>query len=153
MKNLALALPVLVLALPAQAAEPTNMITMDGTCESLVVDGDDLSADCKDSVMQVIYDIGRVGLYAFAGEQIVTFSGTSDEVIDNEIHHQLDQVVLGVTGSDPRSVPARGTCIYENPYEGAPARFTCEARAKSGASYTLSFVTDGATPEDIMAED
>lgn len=152
MKKLALALPLLLLAVPVEAAEPIHMFNLDGNCESLVLDGEDISADCKGSIMQVTYDIGRVGLYAFSGDHIVTFSGQSDEVVGAEIHHHLDQFILGHTGRDPRSVPARGTCIYGNPFEG-PARFSCEARTKSGATYTLDFVTDGSEPHDILAED
>lgn len=152
MRPFLFALVAATLALPAYAAEPTNMMNVDGTCESLVVDGIDLTDDCQGKVLQMIYDIGRVGLYAFSGETVVTFSGTSDEVIDNVIHQDLDKVLISTSGDDTVTVVARGTCTFENPYQDKPARFTCSARAKSGATYEFSFLSDGKAPVDMMAD-
>lgn len=147
-----LALAALFLAAPIHAAEPVNMFNLDGNCESLLVDDIDLTDECKDSVMQMVYDVGRVGLYAFSGETIITFSGTSDEVIGNEIHQQLDKVLIGTSADDIAEIAARGTCVFENPFQGTPAQITCSARAKSGATYELSFLTSGEAPTDTMAE-
>jgi hypothetical protein len=152
MRNLAFALPVLLLSAPALAAEPTNMITIEGSCDALSIAGEDLSDGCQDKVLQMIYDTGRVGLYAFSGDYIVTFSGDSDEVIGDEIHHQLDQIIIGTGENDIETVPARGTCIYGNPYEGNEVAFTCTAATKAGDTYELRFTTDGSTPTDAMAE-
>jgi len=152
MRPILFALAALTLALPAQAAEPTNMMNVDGTCESLVIDGIDLTDECQDKVLQMIYDIGRVGLYAFSGETVVTFSGTSDAVIDNVIHQDLDKVLISTSGSDTTTIAARGTCSFENPYDDKPAQFTCSARAKSGATYEFSFLSDGNAPVDVMAD-
>ncbi len=152
MKSLPIALAVLTLVAPAYAAEPVNMFNLDGTCQSLEVDGIDLTDECKGSVLQMVYDIGRVGLYAFSGDTLLTFSGMSDEVIGNEIHQELDKVLIGTSADDIADIPARGTGVFENPFEGKPAQITCSARAKSGATYELSFITDGKPPIDSMAK-
>lgn len=147
-----LALAAFALVAPAYAAEPVNMFNIDGTCESLLVDDVDLTDECKDSVLQMVYDVGRVGLYSFSGDTIVTFSGASDEVIGNEIHQQLDKVLIGTSADDIVEIPARGTCVFQNPFEGTPAQFTCSASAKNGATYELSFLTNGTEPTDTMAQ-
>jgi hypothetical protein len=152
MKLALTALAALTLVAPAYAAEPVNMFNIDGTCESLLVDDIDLTDECKDSVLQMVYDIGRVGLYTFSGDTILTFSGASDEVIGNEIHQKLDKILIGTSADDITEIPARGTCIFENPFEGIPAQITCSASAKNGATYELSFLTNGQAPTDSMAD-
>lgn len=147
----ALAALIAVLASPAMAAEPTNMFMINGECQHLVAGADDLTGQCRDQAMQMVYDDGRTGFYALYGDFIITFSGPSDEVIGNEIHQRLDKVILGQGENDTRSIPVKGTCIYQNPFEGVPATIDCTARRKDGTAYEVKFVTDGTAPEDAMA--
>lgn len=149
--RLALALPLLVV-LPATAAEPIHMFSLSGKCQRLTLGDADLSGACTDSLLQITYDTGRVGLYAFtSGQQIYTFSGTSDEMVGSEIHQQLDQVILGRGDGEIGSREVSGTCIYENPFAG-PALVTCTARDSDGMGYSLTFLTDGTAPVDQMAD-
>lgn len=151
MKSRLFAAAVLLAASPAAAAEPVNMLMIDGTCQTLILGADDFSAACQDQVLQMVYDTGRAGLYAFADEMIVTFSGASDEIVDSEIHQTLDQVLLGHGENNIRAEKVKGTCIFENPYQGVAARFTCTANKKDGTRYDLVFITDGNAPVDRLA--
>lgn len=144
---------MLLVAAPVGAAEPVNMLMMDGTCETLTLGAEDFSAQCQDQVMQMVYDTGRAGLYAFADGLIVTFSGAADEIVGEEIHQALDQVLLGRGEADIRTEKVRGSCVFENPYQGVAARFTCSAAGKGEARYELVFVTDGKAPVDRLAGD
>jgi len=138
-------------AAPALAASPVNMLTINGSCEGLWLDTNDLTPTCGDQLMQMVYDDGRVGLYAFAGGQIFVFSGGSDSVVGDEIHQDVDQIILGKSETDIMAQPVRGSCVYENPYAGR-ALFTCEARDDQGWAYKLTFRTDGSPPVDELAE-
>lgn len=145
------ALLVLGLCSGANGAEITNMLAIAGSCQNLVVDGDDFSGGCQDDLLQVTYDIGRVGLYAFVEGRIIAFSGQSDEIVDDEIHHYLDQVLVGQDAENIETVPVDGTCIYGNPYIGV-AKFTCTAESPDGRLFELAFTTDGNPPVDQMAD-
>lgn len=136
---------------PALGASPVNMFSIDGTCEKLTLGDADLSPTCGESVMQIVYDDGRVGLYAFAGGQIFAFSGMDDEMVSGEIRQELDKVILGKSETDVREVRVDGTCIYENPFTGI-ARFECDAMAQDGTTFSLVFITDGSKPVDQLAD-
>ena len=139
------------LANPVSAAQVVNMLTMGGLCSELRLGKDDLTPACGSHLMQMVYDDGRAGLYAFAADQIFAFSGTSDQVVDNRIHQVLDKVILGKSADDVMEFPVRGSCVFENPFEG-PAEFTCDARGPEGLTFALRFTTDGNAPVDEMAK-
>jgi len=140
-----------ILTAPALGGAPVNMFTMEGACEKLMLGDDDLSPSCGESVMQIVYDDGRVGLYAFSAGQILAFSGVDDEVVSGEIHQDLDKVIMGKSQTDVRETRVEGTCLYENPFVGI-ARFECNAIAENGATYSLVFITDGSPPVDRLAD-
>lgn len=136
---------------PAMAATPVNMFSIDGACEKLTQGVQDFSPACQGSVMQIVYDDGRVGLYAFAEGQIFAFSGTDDDMVSGELWQALDKVIFGKSETEIREVAVDGTCIYENPFAGI-ARFECDAMAGDGTTFSLVFITDGAPPVDQLAD-
>lgn len=151
MRFVAAVLATLILSSSAQAASPINMFTIEGQCEKLALGQSDLTPTCGESLMQIVYDDGRVGLYAFAGGQIFAFSGTDEEMVNGEIRQDLDKVILGKSQTDVRDVRVQGTCLYENPFAGV-ARFECDAIAKDNTTFSLIFITNGAEPVDQMAK-
>lgn len=151
MRLFAAAAASLALLAPAMAASPTHMYSIEGRCDRLALGDADLTRTCGEQLMQMVYDDGRVGLYAFADGQIFAFSGTDDEMVHGEIRQELDKVILGKSQTDIREIAVDGTCLYENPFAGV-ARFECDAIARDGTTFSLVFITDGSAPVDELAD-
>jgi hypothetical protein len=126
------------------------MFSIEGACEKLTQGEEDFSAACLGSVLQIVYDDGRVGLYAFADGPIFAFSGADDEMVSGELWQALDKVLYGVSEAEIQEFAVDGTCIYENPFAGV-ARFECDAMAENGTTFSLVFITDGSEPVDQLA--
>lgn len=128
-----------------------GLASLTGTCERLVMDGNDFSANCSSSILQSIYSTGRTGFTVTVGDKgtVVTFSGIQGAKPDPDSQLQsVDKVILnlGIKGVPPTSTEATGSCAYSNPYLG-PMTISCQAVDESGGAYLLQFRTDGSEPK------
>ncbi|MDK1388685.1 hypothetical protein QN224_25075 [Sinorhizobium sp. 8-89] len=135
---------------PAQELQKLSGIAMlTGTCERLVMGGDNLSGLCGGKVVQSIYSTGRTGFTVVMGEKgAVTFSGIEGAKPDADTQLQsLDGIILnlGIEGTPPSSQAVTGSCTYGNPFKG-PATISCQGVDANKEEYLLQFTSDGAPP-------
>ena len=145
------------LSIDAAAAQETTpqALAVDGSCDRLVIAGEDLSAECGTALVQIleggVVDVfvgtGGQGLFGLAEpERMVIFRGQSAEAGRAWIDHAVQFVLLGTRASDTvDTIEVSGTCSYKNPADG-PALISCDATDKSGREYSLSYRTDGLPP-------
>ena len=136
---------------PAQGAQLIFAFGVNGTCDELTVDATDITNACEDSILQVGFDDERFGISAYAGDKIITFSGTADEFFGDDLRQVVDAVILRTRGQDPMTVTARGTCEHGDIFAGS-VTFDCRAKVKGYAPFHLVFTTDGEQPTDEMAQ-
>ena len=142
------ALSMSVGAAAAQALQ--HVVSVDGTCQRLVIEDIALSGNCGAAVLQTIYDDGRTGFYITAadGSQVFAFSGFEQSSPgQTEVTQTLDKVIL--SGEPATSIPVTGSCTYGNPYAG-PMTILCDAQDTSRQRYQFEFVTDGSEPEILQ---
>ena len=124
------------------------LATVEGKCEQLVIGGEDLTSICKGVILNTAYKSGRTGfLFVATNKAIVTFSGVDSPAVGDEASSRLDGIILSRLSQDkpnPVGIPARGACLYGNPYRG-PARITCTAETDQGP-FRASFLSDGKPP-------
>ena len=144
-------LVVLFASVGAAAAQaPQNVVSVDGTCQRLVIEGRSLAGNCGATVLQTIYADGRTGFYISAadGSRVFAFSGFEQSFSgQTEVTQKLDKVIL--IGEPATSIPVTGTCTYGNPYAG-PMTIFCDAADQSGNRYRFEFLTDGSEPEILQ---
>jgi len=145
---------VALIAAPGYAqglSDLEGMASLTGTCERLVMDGNDFSANCSSTILQSIYSNGRTGFTLTVGEKgtVITFSGIQGAKPDPDSQLQsVDKVILnlGIEGVPPTSAATTGSCAYSNPYNG-PMTISCQAVDDKGGAYLLQFRTDGTEPK------
>jgi hypothetical protein len=137
---------------PEVPANLTQLFTINGTCESLKADKEDLSALCGSSLLQTHYENSRVGLYVLTSKKVITFSGLLDASTDEQTRYDLDQVLVSTSADDIQTVSITGTCTYGDMTSGKAVRIECTGHSEDGASYTLAFKTDGQPPEDAASQ-
>lgn len=123
-----------------------------GTCERLVVAGEDMTNTCEGRLIQSIYRTGRTGFTVNIGSGgAITFSGIEGEKPDADSQLQsVDKVIVnrGKDGGPISSKGVTGSCFYENPFKG-PATTKCEGTDAEKGAYFLQFRTDG-TPPNLL---
>ncbi|MBZ7923084.1 hypothetical protein LAC79_14965 [Ensifer adhaerens] len=142
-----------LVGLPAAAqgmGDLTGVATVTGTCERLVVAGEDLTATCVGRLIQSIYRTGRTGFTVNIGSGgAITFSGIEGEKPNADSQLQsVDKVIVnrGKDGEPISSKEVSGGCFYENPFKG-PATTKCEGIDAEKGAYVLQFRTDGTPPK------
>jgi hypothetical protein len=121
---------------------------MNGTCQRLIIAGNDASSSCQGKLTNTMYRTGRSGFTFLAGDvAVVTFSGADSPAKGDQAVIRLDKVIFTLvgTGTEPNVVNATGSCSYTNPYAG-PSHVSCSASTKAGR-FSASFVSDGAPPD------
>lgn len=151
MRLLATTALTVALLSPAQGAQLIFAYGVSGNCETLSVDGANITNACKDNILQVGLDDGRFNISAYAGDKIFTFSGTADEFFGEDLNQPVDSMILTSKGADPLIVTARGSCIHGDIFAGR-TRFDCTARIKGYGPFQLVFTTDGDEPTDEIAK-
>lgn len=156
MLRLVLAAPALLLSVAAVAAQTAvETLAVDGTCERLVIAGEDLSKQCGTALVQIL-DNGAVDVYVGAGgqglfdlagpERMVIFRGRVAASHSAWTDHAVDVVLLGTRSNDTVDmVDVSGNCTYQDPADGI-ARIACEASDRLGRTYSLDYTTDGLPP-------
>ncbi len=135
----------------AQGMGDLNGVAMvTGTCERLVVAGEDMTNTCEGRLIQSIYRTGRTGFTVNIGSGgAITFSGIEGEKPDADSQLQsVDKVIVngGKDGGPISSKDVTGSCFYENPFKG-PAVTKCEGSDAEKGAYVLQFRTDGTPPK------
>jgi len=136
---------------PAQGAQLIFAYGITGTCDELSVDGTDITNACRDAIAQVGYDDDRFGVIAYAGDKIITFSGSADTFFEDDLEQPVDALILTTEGSAPLIVTARGTCLHGDIFAGR-TRFECTGKIKGSEPFRLVFSTDGGEPTDEIAQ-
>lgn len=135
----------------AKGLEDLSAIAMlTGSCEKLVMAGNDMSEHCHTNILQSIYKTGRTGFTIGIGDKgtVVTFSGIEGAKPDvNSQLQSVDKIIfnLNIEGVPPSVTSATGSCSYSNPYLG-PTTISCQA-TNGGEAYLLQFRTDGSEPK------
>ena len=124
--------------------------TLTGTCERLVVAGEEKTDGCRAMIGNTIYRTGRSGFTFFVdGDSglVLTFSGADSAAEGDQATIVLDKIVFTPTGplQETTVLRAAGRCTYTNPYIG-PSRVDCSASTESGR-YSATFISDGRPPE------
>ncbi len=150
--RLCLALVLLLgLTPPGSASSVSRTLSADGACEKLVVADEDMTAECGTALIQLHYEDGRVSLSAGTGgqsffglgppERVLAFGGqgTGEAWTD----HPVDRVTAADDAGNTLlfSVPASGTCRYEQALRGFVV--TCNAEDDAGRIHQLTYRTDG----------
>ncbi|WP_236960697.1 hypothetical protein [Methylobacterium durans] len=136
-----------VAAAGAQAA-----LNLTGTCERLVIAGQDLTATCRGTLLNNVARSRTSFGFASSEGQNLTFSGTGAQQDRTEETDPLQPINLVSPGkSGPEGVvqtptPAVGSCRFSTPSPGKTA-ITCEAHA-GGKDYAGTFVTDAKSAGD-----
>ncbi|MBJ3785439.1 hypothetical protein [Devosia sediminis] len=147
-------IPLLLIVLfapPALASELLRTVTADGTCERLVIEDVELTAECGTPVTQMHESDGRVAVSAGTGgqawfglagpERILLFYGPGNG--DNWTDHAVNQVVVHDNATSTNTImrEATGACIYRDADPGM--LITCEAKDVTDSVYALTYRTDG----------
>ena len=152
----ALALVASVTSVSAQAKKPatgsgkaaasSGVAVAHGKCLKLTVRGETLPA-CKGEVASLTLAGGKIMFVFTAKGNAVAFQGEGKAV-----KPKGDAMVLpvsfasvGVDGKTPGVTPATGSCVFNNPYLGKPAKVDCLATSQFG-EISGSFLTDGKPP-------
>ncbi|WP_375465231.1 hypothetical protein [uncultured Methylobacterium sp.] len=143
LRRLALAAAPLALAGPAwsQAA-----VQLDGTCETLVIAGQDATAACKGVLGNTAERRRTTFDFSTADGRTLSFSGTGAQQERTEDTDPLQPINLVTTGTSSEKgvvrnpLPAVGACRFSTPAPGRTA-ITCEATASDSRAFAGTFVT------------
>ena len=144
----------LFLAWPATAQntpDVESMASLSGTCERMVITGEDISEVCRGPLYNVAYRSGRIS-FAFPGgdeasntQVMVSFSGTEQRREGDRIMLLLDRITLvGNEEEGESTAAAEGICEYSDPAAG-PMQVRCAGHTQAG-DFAGIFATDGKPP-------
>lgn len=129
------------------AAEVPTMAALSGTCDRLVIGGQDISGQCSGKLLNTIYRTGRVGFYFVTSDgAALTFTGLGTRQVDPDPDtavHPVDGVIFGFKGQYDRT-KAVGTCRFTSPHK-RPGTVICNAETQGG-TFEATFTTDGNPP-------
>jgi hypothetical protein len=121
------------------------MITLNGKCWMKVA-GQEIQ--CVPKLLNSNYLDGRIGFYIVStGNETYTWSGKGGHKPnpDSQVL-QVDKFIATIRGKTT-GWPAKGTCHYQNPYQGKPTTLTCEATYDKRVA-EFRFEHDGALPSE-----
>jgi len=142
---------LLVSAGPGRAdSRLTGMATVKGTCQKLVIAGQDRSLECTGRLLNTDYDDQRTGFYfILLNGGVITFSNRGDLEKKVGPDKRVTPVDLVIIGQYPDKkidrVAAKGRCRYGNPFKG-PSLIECSADSELGR-FEATFLSDGEKPE------
>ncbi|MDH2308365.1 hypothetical protein [Methylobacterium brachiatum] len=116
-----------------------------GRCESLVMDGEDLTAICVPAAQNTsVIGSAKAG-FIFGttdGKAMAFMASTKGFVEGGTLHQPIDELVYAER--DQSTIKVKGTCEMPNPM-GGPMVITCNAQS-ANSSYAVRFRTDGSKP-------
>jgi hypothetical protein len=122
-----------------------DVTNIPGTCQRLILVGEDLTSGCSDKSMMSNTTNKRLQIKAFLDTQsTVMFSGTDLPNPDaNTDVFKIDRIYLNSADKpgEPVILPATGTCSYTIPYI-APLKISCHASAY-GEPFRYDFMASG----------
>ena len=141
----------------AAAAQPTrdfgdlrSIAFLRGTCERLVVAGEDRTESCHSALTNLAYHHGRTS-FAFVdngAQMMISFSGVAVTETGDDRRLTLDLLSRASgDGATIESEPTEGYCDYGNPRAG-PTTVRCEGVTVSGRFSGL-FTSDGEPPTRV----
>lgn len=145
--RLVLAAAPLLVAAPALAQ---TAVKLEGRCEKLVIAGKDVTATCKNTLMNTV-SRNRTSFDFAAEGRALSFSGNGAQQERTEETDPLQPINLVIPSETTKDGVAQGplvavgSCAFSTPEPGKTA-ITCEANAAKGA-YQGVFVTDAKTPD------
>ncbi|WP_051093017.1 hypothetical protein [Methylobacterium sp. 77] len=138
-----------MLAAPGPASAQTA-ITLEGTCEKLIIAGLDVTQNCKGTMLNTVSrNRASFDFSAWDGRGL-SFSGSGAQQERTEETDALQPINLVVPSEKTDDGVVRGplvavgSCSFSTPSDGKTA-ITCEANAAKGR-YEARFVTDAKTP-------
>ena len=144
-------------ALPLIAAAPAfaqTAVKLEGRCEKLVIAGKDVSATCKNTLMNTV-SRNRTSFDFAAEGRSLSFSGNGAQQERTEETDPLQPINLVIPSETTKDgvvqgpLVAVGACTFSTPAPGKTA-ITCEANAAKGA-YAGTFVTGTKAPPGAPA--
>ena len=129
----------------------TGMATVMGTCQKLVIAGQDRSLECTGRLLNTDYDDRRTGFYfILLNGGVITFSNRGDLEERAGPDKRVAPVDLVIIGQYPNKkidrVPAKGRCRYGNLFKGRPSLIECSADSELGR-FEATFLSNGEKPE------
>ncbi|MCJ2130746.1 hypothetical protein [Methylobacterium sp. E-045] len=121
-------------------------LTFKGRCESLVVDGEDITASCAPSARNASTTGSARAEFVFGttDDREVSFLASAKGWVEGgTLRQPIDEVMYEERGQS-LLVKAKGVCEMPNPM-GGPVVITCSAQT-SNSAYTVRFRTDGGKP-------
>jgi hypothetical protein len=127
----------------AQTEKMILMVTLHGKCW-LKLTGKEMA--CSPKLMNSNYPGGRTGFYiSGVDESVYTWSGAGGHKSGpNSQVLEVDQFIISSNGKTT-GFPAKGTCHYQNPYQGKPTQLKCKA-SYGNRTAEFRFEHDGAQP-------
>jgi hypothetical protein len=147
--SLRLALLCAVLSLPS-AARAQAALRLDGTCEKLVIGGQDLSQSCSNVLTNAVSRNRTSFDFTTSDGQTLSFSGNGAQQEATEETDPLQPINVVTIGKDAPPTLAIGACRFSTPEPGRTA-ITCEANSADGRPFAGTFVTAAKAPAGAPA--
>jgi hypothetical protein len=144
---------LVLLAAPLLTAAPAfaqTAVKLEGRCEKLVIAGQDVSATCKNTLMNTV-SRNRTSFDFAAEGRSLSFSGNGAQQERTEETDPLQPINLVIPSETTKDgvvqgpLVAVGSCAFSTPEPGKTT-ITCEANAAKG-TYQGVFVTDAKAPD------
>jgi len=117
-----------------------------GTCSSLVIAGNDMSAQCSPVLANVAYPGGGASfMFTLAGKAMISFFGKDTPAVGDHAMVYLQRFSFRDPTTTNLSSEVSGVCKYGNPFAG-PTLVICDADSKDGP-FKAVFTTDGQQPQ------
>lgn len=145
----ALILALLSTSLSAPLAGPAfaqAALTLDGTCDRLVIDGADTTATCRPALGNTAERRRTTFDFTTTDGRSLSFSGTGAQQERTEETDPLQPINLVTSGQSSdkgvvrNPMPAVGACSFSAPAPGRTA-IACEARTPDGHTFAGTFTT------------
>lgn len=153
-----LALFLIALSNLAFASNPNAMYAVTGKCLRTVIFGNPMNAaSCSNKLINSEWQNDRIGfVFMLQGDKddtvvVYTFIGNGPE----QVHKNNDHVVQPIHrvnltfNGETSSHKAVGSCEFENPFIGMPAKVSCSVDTDEG-KFIGEFVSDGNEPKSIQ---
>ncbi len=156
--RLILAGALVVTVATAHADDVTTYAALTGRCTAIVTM--DVATDpsrCAKQVVSIEYPSGRFGFmfvlnrHGDATPVVFSFLGDGARQLrkDGDIAIQpIDHVYFTIQGSTD-DLPAAGSCRFNIPHHGTPARVSCSADSDRGR-FSGEFIGDGTAPDTSL---
>lgn len=128
-----------LLGLPS-AAHAQAALRLDGQCEKLVIDAQDLSPSCSHVLTNAVSRNRTSFDFTTTDGRALSFSGNGAQQEATEETDPLQPINAVVAGRDGAPTLAIGACRFSTPEPGRTA-ITCEASAADGRTFAGTFVT------------